>query len=162
MKEAGRHLPLPNREPTSNSSTAPASLSPSHKPSAVHMAYFYMCTHWYMYTAGHLWPDLQAGSFTSVHVSHITSCAGNAMYQKSPNHSTLTHPNRSPVRFKTRKCPHRAPAGPGGSQIFCSSQNSPIASQPLTGQLTLPGLWTLCRRAYSGFQNHPKTSHCHR
>lgn len=76
----------------------------------------------------------------SVHVSHITSCAGNAMYQKSPNHSTLTYPNYLPVRFKTRKCPHHTPTGPAASS---SSQNSPRGSQPLTAQLTLPSLWTL-------------------
>lgn len=89
----------------------------------------------------------------SVHVSHITSCAGNAMYQKSPNHSTLTYPNYLPVRFKTRKCPHHTPTGPAASS---SSQNSPRGSQPLTAQLTLPSLWTLWGGAHSGFQNHPK------
>lgn len=93
------------------------------------------CTHWCMYTAGHLWPILQAGSFMSVHVSHITSCAGNAMYQKRPKHSTLKYPNNLPIRFKTRKCSHCTPAGPGGSP---SSQNSPRASQPLIAQLILP------------------------
>lgn len=95
----------------------------------------------------------------SVHVSHITSCAGNAMYQKSPNHSTLTYPNYLPVRFKTRKCPHHTPTGPAASS---SSQNSPRGSQPLTAQLTLPSLWTLWGGHTLAFKITLKMFHCHR